>query len=303
MRWAVIAVIAAGCSSDGDDTRDAADTTDTREVEVGEVEVEVGEITPGECVAPGGATARFDQTPSRFTLMLGDGYRIFSGGHFPDPGTPFHVEAEREGRCRLLTFTPSLCEPSCEFGTVCVEGECVMARPEPTPIGALTLSGVAPRDVTVTADDYGGYSWQSEDRTFEVAEVGLAGASFALESCVPVPFVPIADWSQQLEARADGADVTLRWADPMPGARVYVRMTTGIGTHGGVSPVEVECEGPDDGALTLPGRFLDALFADGWGCGECGTNELERYFADEAELDGDTIQLRVSTEAWFYFHP
>jgi hypothetical protein len=114
---------------------------------------------------------------------------------------------------------------------------------------------------------------------------------------------PSEDWTALMEARAPGEDVTLTWSDPLPGARFYLRMTTGIGTHGGISPVEVECEGPDTGSLTLPGPYLDDLFAQGWACGECGDNRVQRYVAAEAALSGATARFSAQAEAFFYFHP
>ena len=35
------------------------------------------------------------------------------------------------------------------------------------------------------------------------------------------------------------------------------RPKTCVGTRGGISPVEVECEGPDTGELTIPGAYCD----------------------------------------------
>jgi hypothetical protein len=95
----------------------------------------------------------------------------------------------------------------------------------------------------------------------------------------------------------------LTWSDPVDTARIYLRMTTGIGTHGGISPVELECEGPDVGMLELPGAYLDSLYADGWACGECGGNDLVRYHADEVDAGGTTVQLRTEATVGFWFIP
>ena len=259
------------------------------------------------CGAPGDAQPRFGQTPDRFELRNGEAWRVFSGrvydGAPPDPFT----EAVREGHCRMLTSAQSFCDPACEWGTeVCIVDTC-HTYPGVRSAGALTLTGVTGTPVTVQPQDPAYYTWDSTEAfTVENVQLAAAGdvvAAFELEACAPPQLTPVGDWSALLEAREPGADVTLTWSDPAAGARVYLRMTTGIGTHGGVSPVEVECEGPDTGTLTLPGAFLDALFADGWSCGECGDNTLKRYFADEVEVSGTTIQLRVSTETTFWFRP
>jgi hypothetical protein len=115
--------------------------------------------------------------------------------------------------------------------------------------------------------------------------------------------MPVGDWSGLLAARAPGQPVTLTWSDPVDSARIYLRMTTGIGTHGGISPVEIECEGPDVGMLELPGAYLDALYESGWSCGECGDNTLVRYHVDETDAGGTTVQLRTEATVGFWFIP
>jgi hypothetical protein len=114
---------------------------------------------------------------------------------------------------------------------------------------------------------------------------------------------PTEDWNELMVARQPGEDVVLRWSNPVAVARVYLRMTTGVGTHGGISSVEIECEGPDVGSLTLPGGYLDELYAGGWSCGECGQNTLLRYHASQSGTGDDAVQLRVGSTATFWFIP
>ena len=70
--------------------------------------------------------------------------------------------------------------------------------------------------------------------------------------------------------------------------------------------MEIECEGPDEGELVIPGSFLDALAnCEGcWGQGECGLHKLLRYHAVEADADdGTLVQLRGVLETPFSFYP
>jgi hypothetical protein len=95
--------------------------------------------------------------------------------------------------------------------------------------------------------------------------------------------------------------VTLTWSDSDPDSRIYLRMTTGVGTHGGISPVEVECESADTGRLVLPGAYLDQLYDDGaWSCGECGDNNVWRYRAATTASD---VQFRAEARTTFFFRP
>jgi len=250
----------------------------------------------------------FDQTNSRFTLTGDETYLDFSGAIYDGPAVAFHHESDRVGSCRLLTYEATGCDPLCTGGDVCIDSECV-SYPATISAGALTLTGVADAPVEVEPIMEGQYSWSASASIVDVAAIraqaeGDAIGPFDLTTCAVEPPVPEGDWSAAMSARGSGEDVTLTWSNPYSTSRVYLRMTTGIGTHGGISPVEIECEGRDLGSLTLPGAFLDLLY-DGpyWSCGECGDNRLLRYHATEAEVGGTAVQLRTQSPAMFYFRP
>ena len=271
----------------GSDTHTVTDTSDA------------SDTSGGTCPpSPGGAEPRFEPSDGRFTVSVFDGfYAQLMGAVRDGPNPSVFVEAAQRGACRKLTYTPSSCTPACGPDAVCVAGAC-QAYPTQVSVGTLTLTGVRPDAITVAPDVTEGYFWDAEgtfapDAITLSADGGTLGA-FTLTACTPLPMAPDGDWAAVLEARPDGADATLRWTNPVAGARVYLRMTTGIGTHGGISPVELECEGPDVGALTLPGDFLDALYAQGWSCGECGDNRLVRYHASEVTRGATTIELRAA---------
>lgn len=249
----------------------------------------------------------FDQTNSRLALTGDETYMELSGAIFDGPAVAFHHESDRVGACRLLTYEATSCVPECAGGDVCVDEECV-SYPATVSAGTLTLTGVS--DASVELEPWSGqYSWSSSTSILEVAAVGAAAAGdaidpFELTTCAVEPPAPDGDWSGAMSERDAGEDVTLTWSNPYSTARISLRLTTGIGTHGGISPVEIECEGPDTGALTLPGAFLDLLY-DGpyWSCGECGDNRIVRYHATEVDAGGTTVQLRTQSAAYFWYHP
>jgi hypothetical protein len=232
----------------------------------------------------------------------------FNGAAFDGPTPSFHDEAERQGFCRLLTYEASFCDPACNDGQICFDGACA-SYPAVVSAGTLELRGAGSAAISLEPNDVGHYYWSTEELgydavdTIAVIAAGDIAPAFELEACLVEPPLPTQDWSLLLESRADAEDVVLRWSNPLPSARVYLRMTTGIGTHGGISPVEIECEGPDSGTLTIPGSYLDALYADGWSCGECGGNELIRYHADRAGSGADAAELRTESGATFWFQP
>lgn len=265
----------------------------------------------GDCAShTASETPDFDASEGLFTIRSESGvtdFAIFGGSVHSPPSAGFQTEEAREGQCRLLTFTQSTCTPECDFGSFCIDGACVTPTAA-IDAGTLTLTGIVTDPVTADDGGIGIYYWQSEGAgpygtSATLSATGGVTGDFELSVCLPAPLSPISDWSQLLETRAPGEDVTLTWDNPLPGARVYTRMTTGIGTHGGISPVEVECEGPDTGELTLPGAYLDDLFADGWSCGECGDNQLKRYYSDDADITQGTARFRGETSTYFFYHP
>lgn len=248
----------------------------------------------------------FPGARGRFVFRDAPGYRSLAGFIADAPRLEFHHEAERLGACRLLTYEASACDPICEQPAVCVDGTCVSA-PGGLSAGAVTLDGVGDGTLDVTEDPFHTYFWDhvgdDELSTLVLTASGADVPAFELSACPITAPTATGDWTQLLEARAPGEDVTLTWSDPIDTARVYLRMTTGIGTHGGISPVEIECEGPDVGALVLPGAYLDALYAQGWSCGECGGNDLRRYHADEITAGDLAVRFDVEATTSFWFIP
>jgi len=290
----IVALSAASCRDAGPGGGDTDDTDDA---------------DSGCAVSLDGADGPlFEQTNSRLALTGDQTYLEFTGALYDGPAISFHQEAEREGLCRLLTYEAASCDPPCGGGDVCVDGDCA-EYPSTLSAGTMELLGVASDPIVMEADVTGHYYWSGGGgvQDVDLARIEASGGAapgFELAACMVGPPQADGDWSAALEDRPSGEDVVLAWSNPIDTARVYLRMTTGIGTHGGISPVEIECEGPDTGSLTLPGAFLDQLYAPGyWSCGECGDNRLLRYHAVETEAGSITVQLRTQAPASFWFRP
>jgi hypothetical protein len=214
----------------------------------------------------------------------------FEGAVADGPPVDAHHESARSGACRLVTYEPSSCAPAC-VQALCVDGSCV-AYPTRTSAGRLTLT----HDGTVeTLEPDKTLSYYGEIPMRVAGELSLASDTFALATCAVTEPLPEDDWSLAVATRAPGEDLTLRWSDPDPTARIDLRMTTGVATHGGIAHAEIECEAPDIGELTIDGTFLDELYREGWSCGECGTNWVYRYRA------GGTAELRFAVRSGTYF--
>ena len=287
-------------------TAQTADTPSGTSVAEGGSSDSTGE--PDACTTPLGSGTEpiFSPSPGRFKLRNSSGYRQLTGRVAEGPPLEFHHEAERSGMCRLLTYEASTCDPMCAPPAVCIDAQCVTTAPLLS-AGTVTLSGVGTEVIELAQDMFNNYFWDSEAPA-ELSMLTLTAAGdviepFDLSVCPVTSPTPTQDWAAQLQERMPGEAVTLTWSDPVATARIYLRMTTGIGTHGGISPVEIECEGPDVGALELPGAYLDALYAQGWSCGECGGNDLLRYHTDRTAGGGPTVEFRAEAAASFWHIP
>jgi hypothetical protein len=297
--------VTVGTGTDGTDSSGSSGSPDSSSTDDDGSSDSTGALDA--CATPGwGAEPVFEKPPGRFTLYVIPNYRWLTGFITDGPRLEFHEESEREGPCRLLTYTPSNCEPGCTAPEVCIAGACV-SEPLGVSAGVVTLTGVGDEPIELAQDPLHTYYWETMgELPLTMPSLSATGAevgAFELATCPTTAPTPTDDWSALLEARAPGESVTLTWSDPIDTARVYLRMTTGIGTHGGISPVEIECEGPDVGTLELPGAYLDALYAEGWSCGECGGNDLVRYHVDETDAGGTTVQLRTQAATGFWFIP
>ena len=298
MEGPVIVLWLAACRKDPTPTAPTAETGDTGPT-----------TTPtGTCAADAtddlGPDPFFDGWNGELAFRAVGGFASFEGAFQSGPDVRFQVESDRRGPCRLETYTPSTCTPACAGDQLCRESTCV-DQPHRLDGGTLTLSGPTSDPLTLDPDGIGGYYAYTYDPIDDTAPLVLEGTAgpdigaFTATTCPVGPANPDGDWAAALAARGDGEDVTLRWANPNPEARIRLRMTTGTATHGGIAHAEIACEGPDTGSLVLPGAFLDTLYAEGWACGECGGNDLVRY---RAAAVGDTGTAFVSEAVTSFFH-
>jgi hypothetical protein len=236
------------------------------------------------------AASAFDSPAIKFQVATYDwGVRV-TGTSLTARPLNYQTETNRDGWCRLLELKPALCDPKCAPLHACIEGECV-AEPEARDLGTISVSGLQGAPVEILPQAAGSYYWDSGEPIAAQSEITLEApaASLTLSSVAPEFLAPTSDWDADFEARGEGEDITLAWSNSIPGSRVYLRMTDGLGSHGGLAQVEIECEGPDTGELTIPGEFLETFYQDGsWSCGDCGLHKLFRLHRERsAQLDAE----------------
>ncbi len=221
---------------------------------------------------------------------------IYLDGYFYDgPVVEPREEASRIGDCRLMTYTPSFCDPPCDTFAACVDGAC---QPWPGRLDKGTMQWTWPGgELSVEPDSNDYYSGNGAFTTHGETTMTLSGVTLRVTTSPPPE--PDGDWTQAIETRT--GDAVLHWTNPVAGARVRLHMTDCAGSHGAIGEAEVECDAPDTGALTLPDSYLDALEAGDWSHGECGSHELIRYQAASDEDDG--IRFEAQGVTGFYYFP
>lgn len=276
--------------------------------DVGPLTGDTGDEPPPECAASwtdGLDGPSFAKPDGELVLNNDPSYPYLLGTFSSGPPLELHHETERSGSCRLLRYTPSTCDPGCAPGTeLCVDGACA-AFPARLDAGTLTVDLDGDTEV-LDPDGTTSYFAEVAGPAVGAVEVEATGGdlpAFSATTCAVAPVVPAGDWDALVHDRVPGADVTLSWGEPWPGGRIALRMVTGVGTHGGISHAEIECEGPDTGSLTIDGGFLDTLYAEGWGCGECGTNIVYRYRSGSAEVGGPDVRFTARAGTPFFHIP
>lgn len=222
--------------------------------------------------------------------------QVWLSGSFSDgPDLDLRVESQRIGACRLMTFTPSFCDPACANSDFCVDGQCQSwpGRLDKGPIEWTWPGG----QQTVIPDSILLYSASGALSGQGTTSLMVDGETLQVETVGDI--VAIGDWSNAVATRT--GDVVLRWANPLSDARVRLQMTDCSGSHGGIGAVEIECESSDTGELTLPGAFLDALDQGDWSRGECGSHDLIRYRS--ASSMEDTFRFETYFQSGFYYFP
>ena len=219
-----------------------------------------------------------------------------AGGFADGPRLRFHEPSESNGNCRLMTYTPSNCDPACEDDTSCVGGDCV-AWPVREDRGDLSWTW-PDGEQTVAPDEYNGY--YATGPASSEGEVSIQVDDLALTASTIGPPQEDGSWVDAIVSRGSD-DAILRWLDPILDARIRLHMTDCTGSHGGFAAAEIECEGPDTGELVVPGPFLDALESGDWSHGECGSHDLERYHASAPDDDPLTRLETIGSGSLFYF--
>lgn len=183
-----------------------------------------------------------------------------------------HELVASEGACRYLEYVAPSCDPGCASNETCDVGGVCVRRPEEISGGTLFVRGLATPDDPVVIDAYdfapGTYDGSSLPADLFAADTVVAArftANGLRDSIVGVHGVSPMDpeLTTTMFQITDGADAEITWtvgSDPNSCVRVVLNGFNA--SHGLPLGDIIECEGPDDGSLTIP-RSLIERFPEG----------------------------------------
>lgn len=245
----------------------------------------------------GDAAPSFDRAAGTIAVQAFPNSNIITlAGYFGDgPDLEVRTESDRSGACRLMTFTPSFCDPQCTGFDVCVDSQCESWPPR---LNKGTIEWTWPGgQMSVQPDNTDYYSANGQFSQHGEVSLGVDGDTLRVQSMDNL--VQVGDWADAITNRS--GDAVLRWSNPVAGARVRLDMTDCVGSHGAIAAAEIECEGPDTGELIVPGAFLDTLDAGDWSRGECGSHQIIRYNTDSP--NGSGFRFEAQSLGSFFYRP
>ncbi|MFH1467231.1 MAG: hypothetical protein ABIO70_22795 [Pseudomonadota bacterium] len=187
-----------------------------------------------------------------------------SGQVFDGPIPRWQTTVLESEHCRYGYYLPTTCQPECDRGSYCVDGDC-LGWPEGISGGTLQVDGVGERLVLAMEDARPGHYHESVELPFDAFDEG-SPVRFAT-SGDQFPAVRLAARGvRRIETPAaerglswtHGQEVTLTWdAGGDPEACVSVELYTQSYGHGTPIANLLECVGPDTGSFTFPVEFVD----------------------------------------------
>lgn len=286
----------AGTQTDGgkdagsDAGRDASSDAGARDGGDVDPEAKIGEFGL-QLVAPVPASADTSATEG-FSSLLG---KVYDG---PVPEAIVWETQQEEDGCTLRTPRYPFCDPACGSG-VCTEDDTCTASPSAKSVGKLTLEGLSAEvgDGGVLTVSPAGTTYTSTGLPYPAFEEGAeltlsaAGAALPAFSVTSHGIAPLTLTGGPYVLR-DGEPLALEWTKAAADAESRIQIKLDISHHGGTKG-KIECDVPDDGALTISADMVDALKA--LGVAGFPTVMVTRSSVGSVSTASGRIDLRVYT--------
>jgi len=200
--------------------------------------------------------------------LIADGaYTSVVGKMYDGPSPPNMVfeEIASSGSCRLYKRLYPFCNPDCGGQGVCVKGDSCQPYPSSVNIGAVTISGLK------TKDGNTGFSMDPINNTYQFTSIAFppcnegnvitlnaAGSSSMSAFTLTIKGISPLTLLNDTIKMIDGQPINLRWTPPTVTGISTIFVLIDISYHGGTK-AKIECDGSDNGSLTIPAALLDSL--------------------------------------------
>ncbi len=229
------------------------------------------------------------------------------------PPPLYHTETMRVGSCRLLEFEPASCEPFCDG--ICVDTNVCEPFPTYSHVGSIVMDGLnVPVDL-IADMPYNYYYPRNlpipEDLFAHGAEISATASGnelpgFSVSTVGVGDLVP--DFTGYNVTGDNGADYTFTWTPGGGDARVRLTLNSPNEGHGQPYSAIIECDGPDNGSLTIAREIIEA-FPETQGLAicvsiDCPPSTLVRYQRGLVEVGQLEFELVVGSRVEFgIVHP
>ena len=219
-----------------------------------------------------------------------------------------HDETMRAGACRLLEFEVATCDPWCDG--ICVATNVCQPWPSFESAGAITITGLETA-LTMTPRDainwYDASVYPLPENLFGAGAVITATAAGATIAGFSIEATGVADLEADIDGInltiEDGADAVVTWSPGDGGDRVRLTINSRNQGHGLPYDAILECDGPDDGSLTIPQALVEAMpaLSGQMICVsvDCPLSTMARYSRGTTTVDGREIELVIASEIQF----
>jgi hypothetical protein len=218
--------------------------------------------------------------------------KVYDG---PTPDTIIWEKPQVDGACTLTTPRVPFCSTPCGGSAACVEDDTCLAYPTARGVGNVTVSGLGatftmmpiantyqpPAGVTLAYPPF------SEG---DAVSFSAAGDYFPVFSLTSQGIAPLALTSTSLLLKS-GTPLALAWTPGAAGnATIHVKLD--ISHHGGTKG-QIECDGADNGSLTVSAALITKLV--GLGVAGYPSVIVTRHAVGSTVISAGSVDLEIAS--------
>jgi|GEM_PF-1235933 len=222
------------------------------------------------------------------------------GGAIYDRVRPDTVwpEVDHEGDCRVVVGPDLVCANPCAATEECAGNNVCQPKPKAQGAGVASVSGLTPPLASTpsksnvyyeTFPSEGAYPPFTPGGTLSLSTAGDAVPAFHLAARGIAPLELPASQTPML---AKDKPLMLTWTPAPAGTSGRITVSMDIGHHNGITAANLNCDFPDTGSATIPGKLITTLISKGF----AGFPDMEiaRVSVDSTTVGAGCVEWMVT---------